>query len=121
MRVGGELVALGAGGVGGEVEAALVRAVQEQRADVGQALGVHRGQGHRVRLGLPGGHGLGEPGVEEGERGGRGRLRIEGGQLGVPDALGVQEVVEGGGEDGLRVDAHQAIGPHGVGERCVAR
>ncbi|CAM5350002.1 hypothetical protein SAURM35S_07712 [Streptomyces aurantiogriseus] len=80
------------GGVRGEVEAPLVRVVQEQGAYVGEALGVGRGQRHRVRLLLPGpGHGVRGPAGEEGRgRAGRSpgrRLR----QLAVPDALGVQE------------------------------
>lgn len=108
VGAGGDLAALRAGGVRGEVPAALVHVVQHQRPYVGQAVGVRGGQVHGVRLGLSGRDGLGEPGEEQGVRRGRRALRAEGGEIGVPDALGVQQIEEGLPGGGIECVGHTA-------------
>ena len=89
LGVGGQLAPLRAGGVRGEVPAPLVRVVQHQRPYVRAPLVVHRGQGHGVRLGLAGRHGLAEPPVEQRQRAPRARRRVEGRKGDVPDPLRV--------------------------------
>ena len=68
FHVGGEFAALGAFRITIKNKAAGVETLEQHHAHIGQAIGIRRGERHRIRVVRFGLFGLGKPGGKERER-----------------------------------------------------